>query len=361
MAQDDFFELNAYVARAIDKRIGAFFASKITAAADIDPLFKRLLLETERVMRLGGKRLRPTLALVGYRAAGGTDDELALDAALALELLHGFMCVHDDIMDRDYMRHGGLNMSGRYNNSLRTKVKDGAERDHLAQSMSLLGGDLLITFVYEAIFTMDIPAETRLALMRQINETTFFTVGGQQLDVLYPLEGEVSVKRLLKIPYYKTSMYTFVNPLLFGATLAKSGDLGLSKTLKGYGESLGITFQVVDDMLDVFGSTKAIGKSILSDIRENKPTILRHYAFELASPQERSLLNATFGQPGASIHDLRAVRRIMNHNGAHKKTYALAEKYATQAKDTIEPLEVNRPREYRQLVQLADFCLTRDH
>lgn len=360
MAQDDFFALNKHVATEINTRIAQFLQQKIIHAGKIDPRFKRLLEETERVTHLGGKRLRPTLAVVGYRAAGGQDDELALDAAVALELLHIFMCVHDDIMDRDNERHGGLNINGRYNEIL-SQVVDESERNHLAQSMSLLAGDLLLTFVYEVIGELGVSAETRLQLMGRVNATNFDTVGGQQLDVLYPLEGELSVERLLKIPHYKTGIYSFVNPLLFGVALAGGSDEHLKSCLREYGENLGITFQVVDDILGVFGSTEVTGKSILSDMQENKPTILRHFGFELSDATQREVLQSSFGKPSAGNNDLAAVKKVMTDNGAKERTAALAGEYAKQAKEAIISLKEQTPLQYAQLVALADFCLNRGH
>lgn len=360
MTQEDFFALNKHVAAEINIRIKRFLDQKIADAGEIDSRFKRLLEETERVTHLGGKRLRPTLAVVGYRAAGGQDDQLVLDAAVALELLHIFMCVHDDIMDRDNERHGGLNINGRYNEIL-VQVADETERNHLAQSMSLLAGDLLLTFVYEVIGGLAVSAETRLQLMNRVNATNFDTVGGQQLDVLYPLEGELSVERLLKIPHYKTGIYSFVNPLLFGVTLAGGSDEHVQACLREYGEKLGITFQVVDDILGVFGSTEATGKSILSDMRENKPTILRHFGFELADVAQREVLQSSFGKLSAGNNDLAAVKKVMTDNGAKERTTELAGEYAKQAKAAILPLKEQTPLQYTQLVALADFCLTRDH
>ncbi len=356
---EDFFSLNERVAREVDVYMAEYLAHKTSQAANIDPRFRRLLAEIERVVRLGGKRLRPTLAVVGYKAVGGQNDELALRAGVALELLHIFMCIHDDIMDHDTLRHGGLNITGRYNTIL-----DNLEpmlRQHIAESMSLLAGDLLLTFTYEVISALDLPADTRFTLLEQLTKTTFTTVGGQLLDVLYPLEGEVSVGRLLKIPHYKTGIYTFVSPLLFGATLAGSKQAQSMEIMQEYGENLGITFQIVDDILGVFGTTESTGKPIVSDMRENKPTILRHYAFELSSPEEHAVLEAAFGNPIAGSKELDAVRKIMVSNGARAKTFAQAEQYAHQAKQALLPLSEAAPEQYGQLVQLADFCLTRDH
>ncbi len=360
MAKDDFFILNKFVTAEIDARVEKFLKQKVAQAGKIDPLFQSLLEETERVARLGGKRLRPTLAVVGYRAAGGKNDDLVLDAAVALELLHVFMCVHDDIMDRDDQRHGGLNITGRYKEIL-NGLEDESERTHVSQSMSLLAGDLLLTFVYEVIGMLGVSAETRLQLMERVHTTCFDTVGGQQLDVLYPFEGELSVERLLRIPYHKTSIYTFVSPLLFGAMLAGGVNSRVYDSLYKYGEKLGITFQIIDDILGIFGASETTGKSTISDIRDNKPTILRHYAFELSNAAQLEVLRSSFGKVSASNNDLAAVKKAMTENGARSRAYELAEDYATQAKSAITSLKADAPLQHAQLVALADFCLTRDH
>ena len=107
-------ELNSYVIKEIDKRLDKFFNEKINSAKKIDPIYEKLLSDMKKFIQRGGKRLRPTLMLMGYKAAGGTDFTKALDASLSLEIFHNFVLIHDDIMDGDMTRYGGANMTGIY-------------------------------------------------------------------------------------------------------------------------------------------------------------------------------------------------------------------------------------------------------
>ena len=104
--------LNKHVKAEIDQRLKKYFDQKILAAKKIDPIYTKLLVDMQKYILRGGKRLRPTLMILGYRAAGGADVGKALDAALALEIFHNFVLIHDDVMDGDTTRYGGLNITG---------------------------------------------------------------------------------------------------------------------------------------------------------------------------------------------------------------------------------------------------------
>lgn len=114
MVDKNLVEFIGYVKTETDKRLDEIFDAKIARAGELDSEYKKLLIETKKQVLRGGKRLRPALAVLGYKIAGGKKIETMLDTAVALEIFHNYLLIHDDFMDRDDRRHGGLNITGVY-------------------------------------------------------------------------------------------------------------------------------------------------------------------------------------------------------------------------------------------------------
>lgn len=354
--QLDFFALNQLVKAGVDKRLEAFFVQKVEQARAIDPITRHLVEDIERVVRRGGKRLRPTLAMVGYLDRGGKDFEWALDAAVAVEVLHAFMLIHDDIMDQDYVRHGAKNMGGIYRKRLSKEF--GADAvDHLADSVSILAGDLVLNWTFEILATSLGSAAILPRLTKHLAEVNFATVAGQQLDVLSSFGKDLTLRQLMKIPHYKTGLYSFVAPLQFGSILAGSDEMA---EFREYGVNLGIAFQLIDDDLGMFGSSRQTGKPVQSDLEENKPTLLRYYGHRLASESDQAILKTIFGRAGLTSADVRIARAILVESGARAKVLVTAQGYGDKAKATLVGSGLQSSTVGR-LEQLADFCLTRKH
>lgn len=353
-----FFELNSLVRNRIDELLASFFADKRMSAAKIDPRFKALIEHTESVARRGGKRLRSTLAVVGYEAMGGKNRDYAVKVAMAIELLHIFMLVHDDIMDQDLMRHGGKNLGGIYRRKFKNSLQP-EQSSHLADSMAILGGDILLTWVYEVLAKTVEDGRTVSQLIQLVSEVTFDTVAGQQLDVLSATSSQASMRYTLKIPYYKTGLYSFVAPLQFGAVLAGADK---QDVFKEYGANLGIAFQLIDDDLGMFGSTRQTGKPVQSDLEENKATLLRYYGYALANDSQKAILSSLLGRKGLSLSDVRLARSVLEDCGARAKCLVVAQRYGEKAKQAIsQPDSQLDQLTQKRLLELAEFCLKRKH
>ena len=351
----DFFELNQYVRSEIDSYLADFFDQKQLYAKKLDPRVRQLVQNVEQVVRRGGKRLRPTLALVGYEAVGGQERQYAVRAAVALELLHAFMLVHDDIMDQDLVRHGGKNLGGIYRRRFAKKLGE-HEAAHMADSLALLGGDLLLSWVFEVLADMVEP--TRLPnVIKLITQATFDTAAGQQMDVMSSLLEETTSKQALKVPYYKTGLYSFVNPLQFGAVLAGEQPQAV---FRDYGANLGVAFQLIDDDLGMFGSSRQTGKPVQSDLEENKATLLKYYGFRLASAGDRQKLKQLFGKKGLTIQEVKLARIILTDCGARAKNLVIAQSYGDKAVKALQQYSIDSQANAR-LIDLVNFCLKRNH
>lgn len=353
---DKLRQFNSHVAQEIDLRLKIFFDKKIKDAKKIDPIYAKLLEDMEKFILRGGKRLRPTLMLMGYRAAGGKNEKLALDAAVALEIFHNFVLIHDDVMDGDLKRYGGANITGIYDKRFSKALSPQAAR-HTAEAIAILAGELNEFFTFEILTELDAKAETIFALQRHFQKTLFETGAGQQLDVMSSVRPELSLSKIEKVNYYKTAQYTITSPLKMGIILAEGSDT-LADLFAEFGADLGKAFQLADDLLGMFGSSRQTGKPVGSDIREAKQTLLMYYAKKLCSPGQWREIEARFGREEITSEDVKIVRESLIACGAQAKVRIAAEDYLASSIKLLNNIQLDN--ELRALfVEFANYCVAR--
>jgi len=195
-----------------------------------------------------GKRLRPILVCLSGRAYG-VDFERTLTAALAVELVHNFTLIHDDIMDADELRHGQPAVHAKWD-----------------VSTALLAGDALFT---QAQLLMTGAGDR---IQQRLNQVTLIVCEGQALDKEFEGDENITLEAYLEMIGRKTGT-------LLGYCSETGGRLAgqtekICQKLFDYGRTLGVAFQIQDDLLEIFGSTEDMGKSLGSDLTANKQTIL---------------------------------------------------------------------------------------
>lgn len=251
----------------------------------------------------GGKLLRGCLLATAYEMYKGKVDADAIKAAAALEIVHSGLLIQDDIMDADILRRGKKTVFIQY--------ADLAEKEKLTnprrvgENMGVCAGDICFFLSYELLSTLKSQMRTR---MIELFSKEFSNVAAAQMQDLYLGAGEkkTSAADVFYLHKYKAARYTFSLPLVLGAKLAEQSDMELTN-LDELGESLGIMFQVKDDELNLFGSEKETGKSVLGDIKDDKKTLFRLHLFEEASEEETKKLKKIFGNSKASDSDLNFV------------------------------------------------------
>jgi len=340
----------------IDRQLEVFFADKIASASSINSDYRQLIEASARVSLRGGKRLRPMLAILGYQISKGTDLEKMIKASVSLEIFHNYLLIHDDIMDRDDFRHGGLNVSGLYTKRL-SKLMPEEEAKHHAMSFAINAGDVLSGLCYEALIDSGFDPNHILQAISLLSSTTFTVASGQQLDIIASFNKNLSLKKLISIAKLKTADYSIVMPLQFGAILTGSGVERL-EAMQKYGDSAGIAFQLTDDVLGMFGEKKTTGKPDISDLREGKQTVLMHYGMKFAIPEEKKILKDAFGNKNASQKDLKNVRTILEDSGAKAKVILMAQEYVDSAKDCISNI-TNDQYHIKILSEFAEYCANR--
>jgi geranylgeranyl diphosphate synthase type I len=319
--------------------IDSFLEEKAVNGARLDPLFGDLLEAIQTLIKRGGKRLRPRLTLLSYMAFGGIDMAAIIPVAASQELFHAFLLMHDDIIDRDTTRWGGLNISGQYRKLLASKLSTDEAR-HFADATALLAGDLCNGFAQEMILGSSFKSEIILAACRQLQQTLSETMAGELIDMYLPATPwqSVSRERIMAVCKHKTSRYTFTTPLSIGALCAgvKPDQLAL---LESFGQELGIAFQLRDDMLGIFGDERILGKSVLSDLQEGKQTLLTYYAFRGANSGQKAQLLRWYGDTNTRYAELETVRNIFRATGADKKTEQAISTSVTKARKIFSSIK----------------------
>lgn len=307
----------------IDKQLAILLDSKIAQAGRIDPVYADLLQSVAKLIRRGGKRLRPILAVLAYEGLGGTDHRAILRASISQELFHAFMLIHDDIIDRDDIRWGGPNISGHYSQLLSSELS-AHDRRHFADAWALMAGDACYCLSLEVLLKSDFPAAKLVAAAQLMQASLFTTIGGELLDVALSVDPDScpSDQRLINVARYKTASYSFQMPLRLGALLAGAPKKQL-RSLELYGEQLGIAYQIHDDLIGIFGDEGSVGKPVLSDLQEGKQTLLISYGLRMAQGADLRFLQRTLGNPRVTPAELAIVQRILISSGARARANAL--------------------------------------
>lgn len=258
------------------------------------------------LVREGGKRVRPYMAFLAYETEGGTNQEEVLQAGIALELFHTFALIHDDIIDKGLERHSKDTTHVHIEKYIAQHSR--GDKKHIAEAVALLAGDLMFSWSHEAIAQLQ-NKKIQSIFFKMIEEV----VAGQMLDVSFMLQYDVELRDIFQKNVYKTALYSFVNPMLIGATLAgATQNENLYRTL---GLCLGQAFQIQDDLLDIVGDPAKTGKKRLLDVQDGQHTILTQYIFEHATENDRNIFRSLFGKE-INEYSVQVLLKLFKDTGA---------------------------------------------
>lgn len=328
-----------------------YFEQHIKDANDIDPSY-RLLWETlYALIQSGGKRLRPKMTLLAYKAFGGRDVAQIMPVAAAQELLHFSLLIHDDVIDRDYIRYNTLNIAGRYREHYSKFLTSTNDQIHFAHSAAILAGDLMLSGAHQLIVTSDISAENKVIAQQLLSRSVFEVAGGELLDTELSFVPYTSGDAL-KIARYKTAGYSFTTPLLTGGRIAGISD-DKATILNDFGLSLGVAFQLVDDLLGTFGEESTTGKSTTSDITEGKRTLMVEHAVGAMTTAEKSHFEKFFGNRDATLDQIGDIKQLFISTGAKTKTEAIIKEHASKAEASLAQLDLDQDyhKEFSELIR----------
>lgn len=280
---------------AVEATLAEFLQGQISALGGIDPALGRFASRTLDLVMAGGKRLRPTFAHWGWRGVVGTHApvEPVLPALAALELMHTFALIHDDVMDGSATRRGNPT-ADRIFAAEHTDAAWCGDPDRFGTTSAILLGDLCLVWADQLLARAALSTTTLFAARASYDRMRVEAIAGQYLDVLGEAEpGAWSLERALLVARNKTASYTVQRPLQFGLALA--GPAGADATAideayNRYGLAVGEAFQLRDDLLGVYGDPLVTGKPAGDDLRTGKPTALLMLARRLATPAQRAEL-----------------------------------------------------------------------
>ena len=260
------------------------------------------------LIRDGGKRIRPYMAFTAFVSEGGLNQEEVLKAGIALEIFHAFALIHDDIIDKGSHRHG-KDTTHIHIEKFVSKYPRG-DKKHISESVAILAGDLIFSWSHEVIASLE-NKKVQEIFFRMIEEV----VAGQILDVSFMLQLEVEQKSIFQKNDYKTSLYSFVNPMLVGASMSgKKFDADLYKQL---GLCLGQAYQIQDDLLDIVGDELETGKMNLIDVQDGQHTLLSQYIVENSNHNDKEIFMSLFGKE-IDEYSRKVLLRLFEITGAIK-------------------------------------------
>jgi geranylgeranyl diphosphate synthase, type I len=287
------------------------------------------LTEDLRATLAGGKRIRPLFCHLAWWGAGGSPEDPGIARiGAALELLHAFALVHDDVIDASDTRRGLPTVHHRHAGVHRVERWRG-DPDAYGIAVAILAGDLLLGWCHELLDASGLPPQ-RLRAGRQVLAEAFHElVLGQYLDVLGQVGGPSSAGAVDTVNLLKTAKYTVERPLHLGAVLA-GADLSDLPAYTAYARPLGQAFQLRDDLLGLFGDPAATGKPVGDDLRSGKATLLMVLARERADRAQAATLAALVGRPDLDVEGVDRLARIVVSTGARaeveRQIGALAER-----------------------------------
>lgn len=304
---------------------------------------KELYQASSHLIRTGGKRLRPFMVIKSCEMLSGTAKR-AMPAAAAVELVHNFTLVHDDIMDNDEMRHGTATVHRSY-----------------GMPLAILAGDILFSKSFELIAfngrKSGIPDRDITSMVAQLSRACTEICEGQATDIGFASSSKFPKESdYIKMIGKKTAALFEVSCAL-GALSAASHTERDVDNLSSFGRNIGIAFQLVDDLIGVVGDPKLTGKAAGNDIREGKKTYPILLAISNSKDKDRDRILKVFGSKNASSTDIREAVRVISDIGIEQDVRNSARKYMNDALKSIQGYSDSDAK--RSLQFSADFVVGR--
>lgn len=343
--------------KKIDPEIKAYLDKVIKEAKKNDPLITNALEHVRKLVLAGGKRLRPAFMYYGYLGAGSKEKQKIIKTAVSIELVHIFLLIHDDIIDRDQKRHGLDTVNFKYQ-KMGKKFFPRTDADHFGNSMAIIYGDMIAALGNQIIFDSEFDPKLVVRALHKIQSIISATVVGQARDVYMEYRKQATEEEVLKMYEYKTAKYTIEGPLHLGAILGGGNDI-LLKVFSSYAIPVGVAFQIQDDILGVFGNEKKLGKPVGSDIESGKQTILIVKAKERANGKQRKIIDNIVGKKNLTAGEIENFRNIISETGSLDYARKMATDLIYQGKKAIERVKIKKEAK-DFFIGIADYMVNRE-
>jgi geranylgeranyl diphosphate synthase, type I len=285
----------------------------------------------------GGKRIRPALTYLACESVGGRRDD-AVAAAASVELLHNMTLVHDDIEDESELRRGKPCIHRIY-----------------GTPTAINAGDAMLIKVFEIANSSMIPYEHRHRLVSQIAKRAYEITWGQAFEFSMWKRKEFSEEDVIRLLKYKTGALTRLS-VEAGAISGCASEQQL-ESLGVFGETVGIAFQIVDDLLNVQADVKEYGKEIGGDIREGKKTVLAAHLLRVAKPSDKKAFTSFLGKKGISKSETRKSIALYEKYGSIEYARNRAEAFLHESTRALDLLPASEAK--TSLATIAEFLVSR--
>ena len=287
----------------------------------------------------GGKRMRPSMVVAACGAVGG-DRKKAVPLAVAIEYIHNFTLIHDDLMDGDEMRRGMVTSHVKY-----------------GMQTAILAGDALFAKAFDIISELDVPDDVLRKILKIITVAVWDLARGQQMDVNNENGETVTMEEYIETIRLKTSVL-FAAGAASGAMVGGASD-AVVNAVHEYAMSLGVAFQMFDDILGIIGDPKKTGKSAGNDIRKGKSTVMVCHALKnIKDDDDMRTFRSVLGKTDATEEEIAKARDILKRTGSIDYAIEMAERYT---KDAIAKLDCLGPSEDKEfMIALAEYAMARD-
>ncbi|PZC48617.1 MAG: geranylgeranyl diphosphate synthase, type I [Chloroflexi bacterium] len=286
-----------------------------------------------------GKRLRPALMLFACLSLGGKIESV-LPPAVAIELVHNFSLIHDDIEDRDIQRH---------NRPTVWSIWGEPKAIHLGSILY----DLAFLQMKKA---RGIPPERLIYASSRLSESSFEMMKGQYLDISFEGRAKASTKEYIEMIAFKTA--SLIACALDIGVFIGTGNCKLAASLALIGRQIGQLFQIRDDILGIWGDVQSTGKPVGADIRRKKKSFPIVYAMEVANKSSAVNLNYIFSKPLLDDRDVEKVLDTLDNTNAKSQSEATTQQIASRILKQVERAKL--PSNFRiEIKELVDFLVTR--
>jgi geranylgeranyl diphosphate synthase type II len=278
---------------------------------------KSLYEPMQYILDLGGKRIRPVLALISAEGFGGKVQD-ALSAAMAVEVFHNFTLLHDDIMDHAQLRRGKPTVHKKWN-----------------VNTAILSGDVMVIKAYHYLENYE--PNTFKSLTQLLTKTAIEVCEGQQYDMDFEIQKEVTLPHYMEMIRLKTAVLLGAS-MQMGAIVAKASQENQQK-IYDFGQQIGLAFQLQDDFLDTFGKVETFGKQIGGDIIENKKTWLYLKTLELADEQDTLELKRLYTTNLTEPSKIEQVKSFFIKHNTHELIQNEIDTYSHNALQILDLLD----------------------
>ncbi|MBP7792768.1 MAG: polyprenyl synthetase family protein [Candidatus Goldbacteria bacterium] len=279
---------------------------------------------------LSGKNIRGLLVLTTTEALSGKINMSAINAAVAIELLHQATLIHDDIIDNSYKRRGDPTLNKK-----------------IGYELSVLTGDYLFSYVNRLVVNQKLPI-----LLKIFSETVKDICEGAIDEVYNKNNTSMSEKQYFDIINKKTASLIKMS-VLCGSIISGNNFNGC---LSDYGRYVGIAFQIKDDILDMSSTSKRLGKPAGSDIKEGKITLPFIFALKNADKKEKKEMIELFNK-----RKIKPLIKLIKKNNGIDDAFAIAQDYVKKAKERLNKVNFKHLKNKTQLEKIADYAINRDY